>query len=61
MLSGLIVSLVGQRKMSPFLAGCAASWLHGDVAKNYDKGLIAEDIVQGLPSALTRLKRWKTY
>ena len=60
-LSGLIVSLVGQRKMSPFLAGCAASWLHGDVAKNYDKGLIAEDIVQGLPSALTRLKRWKTY
>ena len=49
MLSGLIVSLVGQRKMSPFLAGCAASWLHGDVAKNYDKGLIAEDIVQGLP------------
>ena len=55
-LSGLIVSLVGVKKMSPFLAGCAATWLHGDIAKNYGKGLIAEDIVKGIPSALKRLK-----
>ena len=58
-LSGLIVSLVGVKKMSPFLAGCAATWLHGDIAKNYGKGLIAEDIVKGIPSALKRLKNGK--
>ena len=60
-LSGLVVSLVGQKKINPFLAGCAATWLHGDIAKHYEKGLIAEDIVQGIPSALKRLKKWKTY
>ena len=26
------------------------------IAKNYGKGLIAEDIVKGIPSALKRLK-----
>ena len=60
-LSGLIVSLVGEKKMNPFLAGCAATWLHGDIAKNYGKGLIAEDIVEGIPNALKRLKKWKIY
>ena len=55
-LSGLIVSLVGDKKMNPFLAGCAATWLHGDIAKNYGKGLIADDIVKGIPAALKRLK-----
>ena len=58
-LSGLIVSLVGVKKMSPFLAGCAATWLHGDIAKNYGRGLIAEDIVKGIPRALKRLKDGK--
>jgi ADP-dependent NAD(P)H-hydrate dehydratase / NAD(P)H-hydrate epimerase len=55
-LSGLIVGLMGDNKMNPFLAGCAATWLHGDIAKCYGKGLIAEDIVTGIPSALKRLK-----
>ena len=58
-LSGLIVSLVGNNKMSPFLASCSATWLHGDIAKNYGKGLLAEDIVKGIPDALKRLKKWK--
>ena len=60
-LGGLIVSLIGSKKMSPFLAGCAATWLHGDIAKNYGKGLIAEDIVDGIPNTLKRLKKWKIY
>ena len=47
--------------MNPFLAGCAGTWLHGDIAKNYGKGLIAEDIVKGIPAALRRLKKWKIY
>ena len=55
-LSGLIVSLIGEKKMNPFLAGCAATWLHGDIAKKFEKGLIAEDIVRGIPEALKRLK-----
>ena len=45
--------------MNPFIAGCAATWLHGDIAKNYGKGLIAEDIVNGIPRALKRLKNGK--
>ena len=55
-LCGLIVSLVGEKKMNPFLACCASTWLHGDIAKKYGKGLISEDIVKGIPGALRRLK-----
>jgi len=55
-LSGLIVSLIGENKMSPYLAGCAGVWLHGDIAKNFEEGLIAEDIIRGIPAALKRLK-----
>ena len=55
-LSGLIVSLIGKNKMSPFLSGCAATWLHGDIALNYGKGLIAEDMIKGISGALKRLK-----
>ncbi len=58
-LSGLLVSLIGKKKMEPFLAACAATWLHGDIAKKYGKGLISEDIVKGIPAALKRLKDGK--
>ena len=58
-LSGLLVSLIGEKKMKPFLAGCAATWLHGDIAKKYGIGLISEDIVRGIPEALKRLKDGK--
>ena len=44
------------KKMNPFLAGCAATWLHGDISKKFKKGLIAEDIVKGIPGSLNRLK-----
>ena len=60
-LGGLVLSLIGENKMDPFLAGCAAVWLHGDIAKRFGKGLIAEDIVRGIPSALKRLKKWKYF
>ena len=58
-LSGLIVSMIGEKKMNPFLAGCAATWLHGDIARKYGKGLISEDIVKGIPACLKRLKYGK--
>ena len=60
-LSGLVVSLVGQKKMDPFLASCAATWLHGDIAKHHGKGLIAEDLVKGIPNVLKRLEKWKKF
>jgi ADP-dependent NAD(P)H-hydrate dehydratase / NAD(P)H-hydrate epimerase len=58
-LSGLIVSLMGEKKLNPFLAGCAASWLHGDIARSFGKGLISEDIVKGIPKILNKLNKWK--
>ena len=60
-LSGIIVSLISKKKMNPFQAGCAAVWLHGDIAKNHGKGLISEDLVKGIPNALKRLEKWKKY
>ena len=58
-LSGFLVSMIGEKKMNPFLAGCAAVWLHGDIAKKYGRGLISEDIIKGIPAALKRLKNGK--
>ena len=56
-LSGFLVSLVGQKKMTPFLAGCAATWLHGDIAKKYGKGLIAEDIINDIIDSFDKLMK----
>ena len=55
-LSGIIASLVGKNKLTPFLACCAAVWIHGDVAKKFGPGLIAEDIVKNIPNVLRKLK-----
>ena len=55
-LSGLIASLVGKNKLTPFLACCAAVWIHGDIAKKFGLGLIAEDIVKNIPNVLKKLK-----
>jgi len=60
-LSGLIASLIGKNKMNPFLAACAGVWIHGDLAKQFGSGLIAEDIVKTIPHTLKKLKKWKTY
>ena len=38
-------------------AACAATWLHGDIAKRHGKGLISEDLLKGIPDALRRLKK----
>jgi len=56
-LAGIITSLVGDKKMSISEAASAATWLHGDIAKHYGKGLISEDLVKGIPYALQRLKK----
>ena len=58
-LCGIIASLVGKNKLTPFLACCAAVWIHGDIAKKFGPGLIAEDIVKNIPSILKKLKKRK--
>ncbi len=58
-LSGIIASLVGKNKLTPFLACCAAVWIHGDIAKKFGPGLIAEDIVKNIPNILKKLKKRK--
>ena len=54
-LAGMIVGLLAQN-MEAFDAGCAAVWLHGRVATTFGPGLIAEDLIDGLPTALRGLK-----
>ena len=58
-LCGIVASLVGKNKLTPFLACCAAVWIHGDIAKKFGPGLIAEDIVKNIPSILKKLKKKK--
>jgi NAD(P)H-hydrate epimerase len=58
-LSGIIASLVGKNKLNPFLACCAAVWIHGDIAKKFGPGLIAEDVVKNIPKSLRKLKKRK--
>ena len=53
-LSGLVLGLLAQG-MEPFLASCAAVWLHGAAATEFGPGLIAEDLPDLLPIVLRRL------
>jgi NAD(P)H-hydrate epimerase len=53
-LAGMVLGLLSQG-MEPFLAAAAAVWLHGEVAKQFGPGLIAEDLSEGLPAVLRLL------
>jgi len=54
-LAGLATGLMAQG-MAPFDAACAAVWLHGDAGARLGPGLIADDLVEALPSVLRALK-----
>ena len=54
-LSGIISSLVGDKKMKPFDAACAGVWIHSEAANSFGRGLIAEDIIKKLPQALNKI------
>lgn len=60
-LSGIIASLIGKNKFNPYHAACAGVWIHGESARQFGSGLIAEDIVKAIPHTLRKLKRWKIY
>jgi NAD(P)H-hydrate epimerase len=53
-LAGFVTGLLAQG-MPPFEAACAAVWLHGDCARRFGPGLIAEDLPEVLPEALADL------
>jgi len=50
-LSGFVLGLLAQG-MTPFDAACAASWLHGEAAKNFGPGIVAGDLPEALPPVL---------
>lgn len=54
-LTGIIAGLMAQG-MAPFLAAASATWLHGEAARQFGPGLIAEDLPEMLPRVLRRLK-----
>ena len=41
--------------MQAFEAACMAVWLHGEAAREFGPGLIAEDLPARLPGVLARL------
>jgi NAD(P)H-hydrate repair Nnr-like enzyme with NAD(P)H-hydrate dehydratase domain len=53
-LAGLIAGLLAQG-MSAFDAACAGTWLHGEAARLFGPGLIAEDLAEMLPAVLAGL------
>jgi len=53
-LTGFIAGLLAQG-MTAFDAACAAAWLHGDAARRFGPGLIAEDLPEKLPESLAAL------
>jgi ADP-dependent NAD(P)H-hydrate dehydratase / NAD(P)H-hydrate epimerase len=53
-LAGLITGLLAQG-MPVFEAACAGAWLHGEAARLFGVGLIAEDIAENVPQVLAAL------
>jgi len=53
-LAGFCVGLLAQG-MPAFEAACAAAWLHGECARRFGPGLIAEDLAEQLPAVLRDL------
>ena len=51
-LAGLIVGLIAQGCDS-FVAGAIACWIHGEAANLFGPGLIAEDLIDKIPSILS--------
>jgi len=54
-LTGFVAGLMAQG-MQAFEAACAAAWLHGEAAREFGPGLIAEDIPEALPQVLRALE-----
>ena len=53
-LGGIILGLVAQ-KMPLFWAASAAAWIHGAAAAAFGLGMIAEDLIEGIPATVQKL------
>ena len=53
-LAGLATGLIASG-MAVFDAACAAAWIHGDAARRFGPGLIAEDLSEQVPAVLRAL------
>lgn len=53
-LAGIVTGLLAQG-MPAFDAACAGVWMHGDAARRFGPGLIAEDLPEALPQVLAQL------
>lgn len=53
-LAGMIAGLLAQG-MGAFDAACAAAWMHGEAARRVGPGLVAPDLVAGIPAVLKDL------
>ena len=54
-LAGIIVSLMAQG-VPAFEAACAGAWLHAAAGAAFGPGLIAEDLIDGIPGVMRALK-----
>lgn len=54
-LAGFVLGFLAQG-LAPFDAACAATWCHGMAAQAVGAGLVAEDLVEAVPSVLAALK-----
>jgi NAD(P)H-hydrate epimerase len=54
-LAGIVLGLIAQG-MPVFEAAAAAVWLHGEAARLFGVGLVAEDLVETLPNVLKHLR-----
>lgn len=57
-LAGLVLGLLAQG-MEAFEGAAAAVWLHGDAARRFGPGLVAEDVIETLPAALAGLAKFR--
>ncbi|MED5575092.1 MAG: NAD(P)H-hydrate dehydratase, partial [Pseudomonadota bacterium] len=57
-LAGFAIGLLA-RGLDPFEAACMATWIHGEAARAFGPGLIAEDLPDALPGVLNKLKEIK--
>ncbi len=53
-LAGMIAGLSAQG-MHPFIAACAAVWMHGEAGRRIGPGLVASDLPQVIPGVLVNL------
>ena len=55
-LAGLIVGLLAQG-IKPYIAACCGVWVHSASSSLFDVGMIADDLLLGIPKVLSKLRK----